>query len=145
MVLAIGIGVNVSAFSLFDMVALKPLPVPDPESLVRLERRSPEITSSEMPYPSVVFYRDHAKTLSAVMAVMGVPPMEIENDLQPAHASFRDGQLFHRAGNTYPPWAESLTPRGTMLQAPLPSWCSVMSFGYGASAAIHRSSEARSI
>src|SRR5580658_3451671 len=42
LVLAIGIGVNVSAFSLFDMVALKPLPVRDPESLVRLERRSPE-------------------------------------------------------------------------------------------------------
>jgi predicted permease len=98
MVLAIGIGVNVSAFSLFDMVALKPLPVPDPESLVRLERRSPEITSSEMPYPSVVFYRDHAKTLSAVMAVMGVPPMEIENDLEPAHASFATANYFTELG-----------------------------------------------
>ena len=98
MVLAIGIGVNVSAFSLFDMVALKPLPVPDPESLVRLERRSPEITASEMPYPSVVFYRNHAKTLSAVMAVMGVPPMEIENDLQPAHASFATTNYFTNLG-----------------------------------------------
>src|SRR5580692_3135579 len=41
LVLAIGIGVNVSAFSVFNAVALKPLPVRDPESLVRLERRSP--------------------------------------------------------------------------------------------------------
>ena len=65
MVLAIGIGVNVSAFSLFDMVALRPMPVRDPDSLVRLERRSPQSYTSEMPYPSFVFYRDHAKTLSA--------------------------------------------------------------------------------
>src|ERR1700734_193833 len=36
-VLAIGIGVNVSAFSLFDLVALKPLPVPDADRIVRLE------------------------------------------------------------------------------------------------------------
>src|ERR1017187_6660503 len=52
LVLAIGIGVNVSAFSFFDMMALKLLPVRDPDSLVRLERRSPEAYSSEMQYPS---------------------------------------------------------------------------------------------
>ena len=40
LVLAIGISVNVSAFSLFDMVALKALPVRDPGSIVRLERRA---------------------------------------------------------------------------------------------------------
>src|SRR5580658_7015878 len=39
LVLAIGIGVNVSAFSLFNMLALKPLPVRDPGSLVSLDRR----------------------------------------------------------------------------------------------------------
>ena len=52
LVLAIGIGVNVGAFSLFDMVALKPLPVRDPGSLVRLERRSQEQYTSPMPYLS---------------------------------------------------------------------------------------------
>src|ERR1700693_5931571 len=57
LVIAIGIGVNVSAFSLFDMVALKPLPVRNPDSIVRLERRSPTSYTSEMPYPSFVFYR----------------------------------------------------------------------------------------
>ena len=35
LILAIGIGVNVSAFSFFNMVALKPLPVRDPASIVR--------------------------------------------------------------------------------------------------------------
>ena len=55
LVLAIGIGVNVAAFSLFNMVALEALPVPDPGSLVRLERRSPQNYTSEMPYLSAVF------------------------------------------------------------------------------------------
>ena len=64
LVLAIGIGVNVSAFSLFNMVALKPLPVRDPASIVRLERRSPNAYTSEMAYPSFVFYqRARANTL----------------------------------------------------------------------------------
>src|ERR1700689_1028690 len=59
LVLAIGIGVNLAAFSLFNMVALEPLPVRDPGSLVRLERRSPEQYTSEMPYASAVFYGQH--------------------------------------------------------------------------------------
>ena len=88
LVLAIGIGVNISAFGLFDMVALKPLPVRDPASLVRLERRSPHASTSEMAYPSFAFYRDHARTLSAAIAVLGVPPMQIDNDLQSTSASF---------------------------------------------------------
>ena len=73
LVLAIGIGANLTAFSLFNLIALKPLPIRDPQSIVRLERRSPEIITGEMPYSSVAFYRDHARTLSAVMATMGAP------------------------------------------------------------------------
>jgi predicted permease len=88
LVLAIGIGVNVAAFSIFDMVALEPLPVRDPGSLVRLERRSPNAYTSEMPYPSVLFYGKNAKTLSAVMAILGVPPMQVDDDIQPASSSF---------------------------------------------------------
>jgi predicted permease len=98
LVLAIGIGVNVTAFSLFNMVALKPLPVRDPGSLVQLQRRSPEIIQREMPYPSVVFYRDHAKTLSAVMAVMGVPPMNLEGSVEPVGTNFATGNYFSELG-----------------------------------------------
>ncbi|MDW5266328.1 MULTISPECIES: ABC transporter permease [Acidobacteriaceae] len=98
LVLAIGIGVNVTAFSLFNMIALKPLPVRDPDSLVQLQRRSPEIIQGEMPYPSVIFYRDHAKTLSAVMAVMGVPPMNLEGSAEPVRTSFATGNYFSELG-----------------------------------------------
>jgi predicted permease len=98
LILAIGIGVNVAAFSVFDMVALKPLPVRDPASIVRLERRSPSNYTSEMPYPSFLFYQQHARTLSAAMAVLGVPPMQIDDDIQLTSASFVTPNYFTELG-----------------------------------------------
>ncbi|WP_348263517.1 ABC transporter permease [Telmatobacter sp. DSM 110680] len=98
LILAIGIGVNVSAFSLFNMVALKPLPVRDPASIVRLERRSLDSYTSEMAYPSFAFYRDHAHTLSAAIAVLGVPPMQIDDDTQLTGASFITPNYFTELG-----------------------------------------------
>jgi predicted permease len=98
LVLALGIGVNVSAFSIFNMVALKPLPVRDPASLLRLERRSPTSYTSEMAYPSFLFYQQHARTLSATMAVLGVPPMQIDDDEGLTGASFVTPNYFNELG-----------------------------------------------
>lgn len=97
-VLAVGIGVNVAAFSMFNMVVLKSLPVRDPASLVRLERRSSNDYTSEMAYPSFAFYRDHSRTLSAAIAVFGVPPMQINDDLQQTSASFITPNYFTELG-----------------------------------------------
>ena len=97
-VLAIGIGVNVAVFSLFNMVALKPLPVPAADRIVRLERRSPTSYTSEMSYPSFLFYREHATTLSAAIAVLGMPPMQIDRDLQPTSVSFVTANYFTELG-----------------------------------------------
>lgn len=99
LILAVGIGVNVAVFSLFHLTALKPLPVPDASSLVRLQRRSPEITASEMPYPTFAFYREHAKTLRAMMASMGAPPMELNDDLQPVSVAFVTANYFTELGS----------------------------------------------
>jgi predicted permease len=98
LVLAIGIGVNVSAFTVFNAVALKPLPVRDPDSLVRLERRSPTAYTSEMAYPSFVFYRDHAKTLAGAAAVLGVPPMQVDDDVEGAKSSYVTPNYFSELG-----------------------------------------------
>lgn len=98
LVLAMGIGVNVSAFSFFNLMALKPLPVRDPASLVRLERRSPHAYTDSMPYPSFLFYRDNSKTLSAAIAVLGVPPMQFEDDLEPTSVSFVTPNYFTELG-----------------------------------------------
>ncbi|MGA7238687.1 MAG: ABC transporter permease [Bryobacteraceae bacterium] len=99
LVMAIGIGVNVAAFALFNMVALEPLPVRDPGSLVRLQRRSPEIIGGEMPYAMAMFYRDHAKTLSGVLTMMGAR-LRLEDDLEPVKANFVSANFFHELGAT---------------------------------------------
>jgi len=98
LVLAVGIGINVAVFSLFDMVALKSLPVRNPESLVRLERRSPNAYTSEMAYPSFLFYSEHAKTLLTAIAVLGVPPMQIDDDLVGTSSSFVTPNYFTQLG-----------------------------------------------
>lgn len=98
LVLAIGIGANVTAFSLFNLIALKPLPIRDPESIVRFERRSPEIVTPTMPHVMVEFYREHARTLSAVMETMGSPPVEFEQDMQPATVNFVSANYFSELG-----------------------------------------------
>ena len=98
-VMAIGIGVNVAAFALFNMVALQPLPVRDPGSLVRLQRRSPEIVSGEMPYVMAMFYRDHAKSLSSLLTMMGAR-LRLEDDLEPVKANFVSANFFQELGAT---------------------------------------------
>ncbi len=98
LVLAIGISVNVAAFSLFNMVALELLPVRDSKSLVRLERRSPNQYTSEMPYLSALFYGEHASSLKAMIAVLGVPPMQMNDDLQGTSASFATANYFSELG-----------------------------------------------
>jgi predicted permease len=67
-VLALGIGVNVTAFNIVDVMFFKPLAVRDPLSLVRLTCNSPTSASTEVPYPAVAFYRDHKTAFSAVLA-----------------------------------------------------------------------------
>ena len=69
LMLAIGIGVNVAAFSFFNLVMLRPLPIPDPETLLRFDRRAPNQYWSDVPYPAMAFYREHTRTLSAVIAM----------------------------------------------------------------------------
>ena len=100
LVLAIGIGINVSAFSLFNMVALKPLPVRYPASLVRLERRSPHAYTDGTPYTSILFYQKNAKSLAAVIGVLGVPPMQLDDDVDLASASFITPNYFAELGTT---------------------------------------------
>jgi len=100
LVLAVGIGVNVTAFSVFNLMMLKSLPARDADSLIRLQRTSDCCSASEMPYASLVFYREHAKTLSTVMGTMGAPPMGLENDVQPVGDTYVTANYFTELGET---------------------------------------------
>src|SRR5215472_1258631 len=67
-VLALGIGVNVTAFNIADVMFFKPLPVRDPHSLVRFASDSPTSYSTEVAYPAAMFYRENSQALAAVLA-----------------------------------------------------------------------------
>jgi predicted permease len=67
-VLALGIGVNVTAFNMVDAMFFKPLPVRDAYSLIRLTIDSPTMSSTEAPYPVVMFYADNNHVFSAMLA-----------------------------------------------------------------------------
>ncbi|HYP09133.1 MAG TPA: ABC transporter permease [Bryobacteraceae bacterium] len=67
--LAAGIGVNVAAFGFFDLFALRPLPVREPETILRFQRRSPQNYSTHVSYPALEFYREHSRSLSAVFGL----------------------------------------------------------------------------
>src|SRR5712691_5343168 len=66
-VLALGIGVNVTAFNIINVFFFKPLPVRDPHSLVRFKTQSSGGSSTGVSYPAAMFYRDHTQALSTVI------------------------------------------------------------------------------
>ena len=97
LVLAVGVGINVAAFSFFNVVMLQLLPIRNPETIVRLQRRSPEASTNVMSYPQMAFYRDHAKTLQAVMATTGAQ-LQQDNDAQPVGGTFVTENYFTELG-----------------------------------------------
>jgi len=67
--LAVGIGVNAALFTLFTAVGLKPLPVPDPASLVSLWRVTPDTQPwGRLSLGDYVYIRDHNASFTRVAA-----------------------------------------------------------------------------
>jgi predicted permease len=126
LVLAIGIGVNITAFSLFNMMVLQFLPIRDPQSIVRLQRRSPDASTNSISYASMMFYRDHARTLSAVMGTFGMGGQRLEEDLEPKLAYYVTGNYFQELG-TRPEVGRLIDPSVDDT----PSAAPVVVLGYG--------------
>jgi predicted permease len=68
-VLTLGVGTNLAAFQVLNAIAWHPLPVRDPGSLVRFDRRSRGGASSAFSYPAFDFYSRHNTVLAASMGV----------------------------------------------------------------------------
>jgi macrolide transport system ATP-binding/permease protein len=64
--LALGIGVNTTLFTGFDLL-LRPLPVKDPNTIVSVERQSGD-GDRNFSFPDYEYIRDHAQTFSDVLA-----------------------------------------------------------------------------
>jgi predicted permease len=98
LVLALGIGVSTLAFSLYNLIALQSIPVRDPATLVGIQRRSPQDIVPGVPYASIAYYRDNAKSLSAVMASMSAAPMVLDHDEQRINPGFVTSNYFTELG-----------------------------------------------
>ena len=97
-VLALGIGVNVTAFNIVDTMFFKPLPVRDPRSLVRFSVDSPTISSTDIPYPMAMFYANNNSVLSAVLAQTSTS-MTLTGDVnETVHAGLVTANYFSELG-----------------------------------------------
>ncbi|HXA53036.1 MAG TPA: ADOP family duplicated permease [Candidatus Acidoferrum sp.] len=99
LILAIGIGVNVAVFGFFDLMVLRPLDIRDPATLLRFHRRSAEAYAYSLPYPAMAFYREHAKTLSAVIA-LNLTRVAVEGENNHLEAHFVTADFFTELGAT---------------------------------------------
>jgi predicted permease len=66
--LALGIGVNAALFSVFNIL-LRPLPVKEPESIVRLFEEVDSSRGDLFSFPDYSYIRDHNQSFSDVLAV----------------------------------------------------------------------------
>lgn len=77
--LALGIGVNVTLFTAYNAVALKPLPVADPAHVVRLERWFQRGFVGDIQYgfsyPEYLYCRDHSDVFAGLAAASW--PMQV--------------------------------------------------------------------
>jgi predicted permease len=97
LMLAFGIGINVAAFSFFNLIVFRPLPLRDPQSLVRFHRAAPGNYSSDLSYQALQFYREHAKTISTFMA-LDAGPVLLEGAADPLKADFVSANFFQELG-----------------------------------------------
>ena len=97
LMLGIGIGVNLAAFGFLDLMVLRPLPIRDPGTLLRFHRRSPQSFAFALPYPEMAFFREHSRTLSAVLA-LNATKLAIDGEPKQLIAHFVTANFFSELG-----------------------------------------------
>ncbi|MCX6611753.1 MAG: ABC transporter permease [Acidobacteria bacterium] len=97
LMLAVGIGVNVAAFGFFNMVALRPLPVRDAQSLLRFQREAQDSFSTAIAYPAFEFYRNNARTVSGWIGVSR-NSLRINDETQTSAVHFVNADYFTQLG-----------------------------------------------
>ena len=70
LILAFGIGLNVTLYQMASVGLLRPPAVESPETLARFYRRAPHSSTTSVPYPLIQFVERHNTALSAVLAEM---------------------------------------------------------------------------
>jgi len=97
-VLALGIGVNVTAFNFVDVIFFRPLPVREPQSLVRFTTIFKQGSSTDVAYPAAVFYRNQSSALAAMIAQMRTQMTLNEKETQSIHTALVTTNYFSELG-----------------------------------------------
>src|SRR5262252_6493008 len=85
--LALGIGANTALFTIFNAAALRPLPVKDPERIVKVYRKElgksgREVAGSDsmLSYPEYTAFRDNTQVFSSLAAYAENTPLTLGAD-----------------------------------------------------------------
>lgn len=97
-VLALGIGVNVTAFNIIDVFYFRPLPVRDPHSLVRFTTKGADILSTEVAYPAAMFYQQHNQVLASVIVQRWLNMTLGQEKTESVHNSLVSANYFYELG-----------------------------------------------
>jgi len=97
-VLALGIGVNVTAFNFVDIIFFRPLPVRDPQTLAKFTTQFNNGSSTAVSYPAAVFYRDHSDALASMIAQIRTQMTLNEADTHSIHTALVTGNYFSDLG-----------------------------------------------
>src|SRR5499426_2267720 len=106
--LALGIGVNTALFTVFDAFVLKPLPLKDPDSIVKISGRTPDGSRSWLfSYLDYLDYRDRSNVFEGLVAWNKAPGVFGEKPAGPMDDSFIAGSheyIFGQivSGNYFP-------------------------------------------
>ncbi len=97
--LALGIGANSTIFSFADGCWLRPLPVKDPGSLVRVFTSTPRFPDEDLSYPDYQDVRSASKTLSDLIAVQRRGPwLTIDATKESTHSHIVSDNYFSALG-----------------------------------------------
>jgi predicted permease len=133
--LTLGIGVNATLFSAYNAVALKPLPVADPNEVVRMERWFESGAKSEIQYgfsyPEYTYCRDHNDVFASLVAASWPRPVLVEAaNFRPERAAvqlvsanyFADLGIAARLGRTFLPEEDRTPGANAVMVISYPFW-----------------------
>ncbi len=132
--LTLGIGVNTTLFSAYNAVALKPLPVADPNQVVRLERWFESGSKGDGQYafsfPEYVYARQHSHAFRSVVAASWPQPVMVESAGHPERAAallvsanyFADLGIGARSGRTFLPDEDQTPGANAVAVISYPFW-----------------------
>ena len=84
--LALGIGANAVVFSVLNALILRPLNVPQPESVFTIQRAFSRMQTPSQSYPDYLDLRDRNRTFESMLATMIIGPVGVNSGGNPTTA-----------------------------------------------------------